>query len=163
MSIAKELGAMYRRDLTRLAQHIDAFPNDAALWQTHPAVTNSAGNLALHIEGNLREFVGRQIGGNTYTRKRDLEFSSKGVSKQELESRLADLKALIPSTIEKLSSEQLETQYPQTIFERATSTQELLISLYGHLNWHMGQIDYLRRILNDGKAVKAAGLEPLAK
>jgi hypothetical protein len=163
MSVAKELGAMYRRDLTRLTQQIEAFPDDATLWQTHPAVTNSAGNLALHIEGNLREFVGRQLGGNTYTRKRDLEFSSKGVSKQELENRLAELKVLIPSTIEKLSAEQLETQYPQIVFERATSTQELLISLYGHLNWHMGQIDYLRRILTNGKAVKAAGLEALAK
>ena len=163
MSIAKELGAMYRRDLTRLTQHIEAFPDDAALWQTHPAVTNSAGNLALHIEGNLREFVGRQLGGNAYSRKRDLEFSSKGVSKQELESRLAELKALIPSTIENLSSDQLEAQYPQVVFERATSTQELLISLYGHLNWHMGQIDYLRRILTNGKAVKAAGLEALSK
>jgi|ERR1041384_2781872 hypothetical protein len=161
MSVAKELGAMYRRDLTRLAQHIEAFPDDAALWQTHPAVTNSAGNLALHIEGNLREFVGRQIGGNTYTRKRDLEFSSKGVSQQELLSRLADLKTLIPPIIENLSPEQLQTQYPQTIFERPTSTQELLISLYGHLNWHMGQIDYLRRIITNGKAVKAAGLEAL--
>ena len=161
MSVAKELGAMYRRDLTRLAQHIEAFPDDAALWQTHPAVTNSAGNLALHIEGNLREFVGRQIGGNTYTRKRDLEFSSKGVSKQELETRLAELKAMVPSIIEQLSSEQLQTQYPQIVFERATSTQELLISLYGHLNWHMGQIDYLRRIVTNGKAVKAAGLEAL--
>jgi hypothetical protein len=163
MSIGKALAALYRRDLSRLLQQIEAIPDDAVLWQTHPAVTNSSGNLALHIEGNLREFVGRQLGGVSYSRKRDLEFSSKGVSKQELESRLAELKALVPSIIEKLSVEQLETQYSQIVFERATSTQELLISLYGHLNWHMGQIDYLRRILTNGKAVKAAGLEALAK
>jgi hypothetical protein len=163
MSIAKELAALYRRDLTRLTQQIDTFPDDATLWQTHPAVSNSAGNLGLHIEGNLREFVGRQLGGNAYTRQRDLEFSSKGVSKQELENRLAELKDLIPSIIEKLSAEQLESTYPQVIFERPTSTHELLTSLYGHLNWHLGQIDYLRRILTSGKAVKAAGLEALAR
>jgi hypothetical protein len=161
--IAKELGALYRRDLTRLTQQIEAFPDDAALWQTHPAVTNCAGNLALHIEGNLREFVGRQLGGNSYTRQRDLEFSSKGVTKQEIENRLAEIKQTIPAIIENLSTEQLETTYPQVVFERPTSTHELLTSLYGHLNWHLGQIDYLRRILTDGKAVKAAGLEALAK
>ena len=36
---------------------IEAFPNDEALWQTLPGVMNSAGNLALHIEGNLREVL----------------------------------------------------------------------------------------------------------
>ena len=70
---------------------------------------------------------------------------------------------MVPAIIENLSSEQLEMTYPQVVFGRPTSTHELLTSLYGHLNWHLGQIDYLRRILTDGKAVKAAGLEALAK
>ena len=55
----------------------------------------------------------------------------------------------------RLSSPELEAEYPEIVLERATSTQELLIHLYGHLNWHLGQIDYLRRIITDGTAVKA--------
>jgi hypothetical protein len=162
MSIAKELGALYRRDLTRLIQQIEAYPNDATLWQTHPAITNSAGNLVLHLEGNLREYIGRQLGNIPYTRKRELEFSSRGISQEELLRRVAELKVTIPSVIERLSPEQFEMEYPEIVLQRATSTHEFVIHLHGHLNWHMGEIDYLRRILTNGKAVNAAGLEPVS-
>lgn len=49
--------------------------------------------------------------------------------------------------IENLSEEQLEMEYPEVVLEAATSTREFLIHLYGHLNWHLGQVNYLRRIL----------------
>lgn len=147
MSITKDLAFLFRRDLAKLSQQIEAFPTDEALWQTLPGVTNSAGNLALHLEGNLREFVGRQLGGLPYERKRDLEFSSKGASKAELSTRLEELRQTIPSVIEGLSTEQMEREYPEVVLGAATSTQEFLIHLYGHLNWHLGQVDYLRRIL----------------
>lgn len=62
MTAKNDLAALFRRDLTRLGQQIAAFPNDEALWLTLPGVANTAGNLSLHIEGNLREFVGRQPG-----------------------------------------------------------------------------------------------------
>lgn len=147
MSITSELAFLFDRDLAKLSKQIEAFPTDEALWQTLPGVINSAGNLALHIEGNLREFVGRQLGNLPYERKRDLEFSSKGQSRDELCKRLAELRRSIPSVIEELSAEQIEMEYPKAVLEVATSTQQFLIHLYGHLNWHLGQVDYLRRIL----------------
>ena len=147
MSITSDLGFLFGRDLARLGQQIEAFPTDEALWQTLPGVTNAAGNLALHIEGNLREFVGRQLGNLPYERKRELEFSSKGASRAELSSRFVELSRSIPSVIEELSAEQMEMEYPEVVLGAATSTQEFLIHLYGHLNWHLGQVDYLRRIL----------------
>jgi hypothetical protein len=153
-----ELAALFRRDLTRLAQEIEAFPNDEALWKTLPGITNPAGNLALHLEGNLREYVGRQLGRLSYTRKRDLEFSSKGVSQKEIISRLADLQRTIPTVIEGLSAQQLEMEYPQIVLGVPTSTRQFLVSLYGHLSWHLGQIDYLRRTLTGDGALKLAQL-----
>jgi hypothetical protein len=33
-----------------------------------------------------------------------------------------------------------------------------LIHLHGHFNYHLGQIDYLRRILTEGATVQYAGL-----
>jgi hypothetical protein len=158
VNITNDLAALFRRDLSKLAQQIEAFPNDETLWQTLPGVTNSAGNLALHIEGNLREFIGRQLGDLPYSRKRELEFSLKGIRKQELRTRLAELQLSIPSIIGELSSEQMEMEYPQVVLERAMSTREFLIHLYGHLNWHLGQVDYLRRVLTGDGAVKGAGL-----
>jgi DinB superfamily len=158
MSTTHELAALFCRDLARLAQEIEAFPNEETLWKTLPGVTNPAGNLALHLEGNLREYVGRQLGKLPYTRKRDLEFSSKGVSKQEIAARLEDLQKTIPAVVEGLSAEQLEIDYPDIVLGQAVSTQQFLFSLYGHLNWHLGQIDYLRRGLTGNGALKLATL-----
>jgi len=147
MSTTSDLAFLFSRDLAKLGQQIEDFPNDEALWQTLPGVMNSAGNLALHIEGNLREYVGRQLGNAIYNRNRELEFSLKGMSKNEVGARIAELQRSIPAVIQSLSPEQLETECPEEVLKVATTTQQFLIHLYGHLNWHLGQIDYLRRIL----------------
>lgn len=148
MSTSKELASLFSRDLDRLRKQIDSFKNDEALWQTLPGVTNSAGNLALHLEGNLREFVGRQLGQLPYERKRDLEFSSKGLTREELIGRVEYLANTIPHVIESLSDEVLERDYPEVVFDEPMSTQWFLFHLCGHLNWHLGQVDYLRRMLD---------------
>lgn len=148
VSTANELASLFRRDLARLSKQIEAFPNNDALWQTVPGVLNAAGNLSLHIEGNLREYVGRQLGNLPYRRNRELEFSAKGLSKDELVVRLADLRESIPTVIAELSEQQMEKEYPEVVLQAAMTTREFLIHLYGHLNWHLGQVDYLRRILN---------------
>ena len=148
MSTANELASLFRRDLAKLSKQIEAFPNDDALWQTAPGVLNAAGNLALHIDGNLREFVGRQLGSLPYRRNRELEFSAKGLSKDELSLRLAELRESIPTVIAELSEQQMEREYPEVVLEARMTTREFLIHLYGHLNWHLGQVDYLRRMLN---------------
>jgi hypothetical protein len=147
MSTASDLAFLFSRDLTRLSRQIEAFPNDETLWETLPGVLNPAGNLALHIEGNLLEFVGRQLGKLPYKRNRALEFSLRGMSRDEIGRRIAELKQSITAVIQDLSVEQMEMEYPEVVLEVATTTGQVLIHLYGHLNWHLGQIDYLRRIL----------------
>lgn len=158
MGLATDLARLFRRDLTRLKQQIEAFPNDEMLWQRHAGIANSAGNLVLHLEGNLREYVDRQIGGRPYRRTRDLEFSSTGLRKQELLERISNLQDSVPSTVEGLSPEQLREEYPETVLEVRLSTQAFLVHLYGHLNWHLGQIDHLRRVLSGSGAIERAGL-----
>ena len=154
MSITSELAALFSRDLAKFSKQIEAFPTDEALWQTLPGVQNAGGNLALHIEGNLSEFVGRQLGGLPYQRNRELEFSSKEGTRADLSARLAKLSESIPNVIARLTPEQLEMEYPEVVLGAATSTQEFLVHLYGHLNWHLGQVDYLRRLLiKDGDPI----------
>jgi hypothetical protein len=97
VSATNELASLFRRDLAKLSKQIEVFPDSRALWQTVPGVLNAAGNLALHIEGNLREYVGRQLGNLPYRRNRELEFSAKGLSKDELSERLAQLGESIPT------------------------------------------------------------------
>lgn len=158
MTINRSLAPLFRRDLTRLGQQVEAFPGDDVLWQTTPHFTNPPGNLVLHLEGNLREYVGRQLGNVPYVRDRPAEFSTRGVSKQELTERVAELRQLIPSVVEKLSPEEMQKDYPEVVLELAMSTAAFLIHLYGHLSWHLGQIDSQRRALTGGGAIRLAGL-----
>jgi len=158
MSLATELAALYRRDLVRLTQEIEAFP-DELLWELRPGIANSAGTLTLHLEGNLRHFVGFILGEVAYTRQRDLEFSTRGLSRENLLERLRPLQELVPAVISKLSEEALGNMYPINVFGGdPLPTQQVLLSLYGHLSYHMGQIDYLRRVVSGNAAIELAGL-----
>jgi len=153
-----DLPALYRRDLTRLLLQIEAYPDEKALWRILPGVPNSAGNLVLHIEGNLREYIGRQLGSIPYTRQREREFTLTELLKEELAARVEELRHLIPSTLENISPEQMKAPYPEIVLEMPLSTEDLLMHLYGHLNWHLGQIDTLRRVLTGGGAIPPVGL-----
>jgi uncharacterized damage-inducible protein DinB len=147
MSYAKELASLFGRDLSKLIEQIRAFPSDGAFWETPPGVTNSAGTLTLHIEGNLREYIGRQLGGVSYTRDRPLEFSARGHSREELLRRIEDVRDRIPPIVERLTEAQLSAVYPEVVLDSPMQTGEFLLHLYGHLNWHRGQLDYVRRIV----------------
>ena len=147
MSLSLEIAALYRRDLPRLVQQLDAF-DDAQLWAIVPGVTNTAGNLLLHLNGNLREFVGRQIGGVAYARDRPREFAAKDVPRAELTAELMGLAALIPSVLDALPAERWDEMFPEQVLPGGPVTnRQFVIHLYGHLNYHLGQIDYLRRTL----------------
>ena len=156
--LAHELAALYTRDLTRLVQEISAFPDTATLWQTRSGITNSAGNLALHLEGNLREFIGRLLGNRDYQRDRPREFSDSGIEQRELVARLSALRDEIPLVVANLSAEELEAVYPQPHGGVTLSSRQMVIHLAGHLNYHLGQIDYLRRVLTGDGAIGLAEL-----
>jgi hypothetical protein len=156
--LAEELAALFARDITRLAQEVRAFPDTAALWAVAPGVTNAAGTLALHLEGNLREYIGRQLGGIEYSRDRPLEFSARGVAKEELIRRVEAVRASIPPVIRALAPERLEAAYPERIQGAELSARQFLVHLLAHLGYHMGQIDYLRRVTTGNGANELAAL-----
>lgn len=147
-NVQNDLAALFRRDIGRLREEVLAFGDSAALWKTAPGVTNSAGNLALHLEGNLREFIGRQLGGIAYERDRPLEFAARGLAAAELANRITALEDLIPGLIAALDQTALEAMFPHApAGSEPMNTLRFLIHLHGHLTYHLGQINYLRRML----------------
>jgi hypothetical protein len=154
MTIADELAALFRRDLTRLAQQLPAFTDHSAVWQCVPGIGNSSRNLILHLEGNLREYVGRILGSYPYRRARDEEFAAFGIPLAELATRIEDIRRLVPAVIGRMSDAQMEATFPDDPLGSPISTRQFLVSLHGHLNYHLGQIDYLRRILTHGSAIE---------
>jgi hypothetical protein len=158
--LSNELAALYARDLARLRQELRAFPDTASVWKTAPGVTNAAGTLALHLEGNLREYIGRQLGHIAYTRQRPVEFSARGVEQAELIARLEEVHEMVPRVVGSLSHGQLDATYPEPFHGQPITTRQFLIHLNGHLSYHLGQIDYLRRVVTGKSAIELAGLEP---
>lgn len=158
MSVASSLARLYVRDLTRLSQEIAAFPDDATLWCAPAGITNPAGTLVLHLEGNLREYIGRLLGGHAYVRERSKEFALRDISQGELLARIAALQERIPAMIAELTMEQLESVYPEPVQGKPISVETFLLHLYGHLNWHLGQMDATRRMLTQGGAIALAAL-----
>lgn len=159
MSLTLDWSRLFARDLARLRQQITAFPTDSLLWQTVPGITNSAGNLALHIEGNLSEYIGRQLAGRSYQRDRNAEFATRGLSQAELDSRIRDLELWLPDAVASLNEAALVNTYPTEVWGAPLPTGQFLLHLLGHMNYHMGQIDYLRRMLTGSGAIELAGLD----
>jgi hypothetical protein len=153
-----DVAALFFRDLTRVVQELEAFPDTAACWATAPGVSNAAGTLTLHLEGNLREYIGRQLGRITFTRDRPREFSDRGISQTELITRIEGVRRMTDSVLRGLSDEILDAAFPEPLFGPMLSTWMTLIHLYGHLNYHLGQIDYLRRVSTSHGAIALASL-----
>ncbi len=162
--LAADLLVLLRRDLRCFSREIELFPDDATLWRTLPGIANSSGNLALHVAGNLRHFVGAVLGGSGYRRQRDLEFTQREGSRAELVALLADTEAEVEAGLRGLTSEALEQAYPVAVGgSHPRSTQLFLLHLAAHLAFHLGQIGYLRRgLTGDPTSAGGMGLEALA-
>lgn len=159
MRIAPQLVTLLARDLTRLAQEIRAFPDDGSVWETRIGISNSAGNLVLHLEGNMREYIGRILGGLAYARRRDLEFSTTGLTIRDLAGRIEALRDPILGIVAGLDDQRMAELFPEPVLDGTRlTTSHFLIHLQGHLNYHLGQIDYLRRIVTESSALPLATL-----
>ncbi|HUR96791.1 MAG TPA: DinB family protein [Pyrinomonadaceae bacterium] len=144
----KILIELYERDLNKLRAEIELFSNDADLWRTQGGVTNSAGNLCRHLSGNLQHFFGAVLGDSGYVRDRDSEFASKGITKADLLADIDAAEASVRETIAKLSDEDFSKTYPIEVFGKPITTGYFLTHLTTHFNYHLGQINYLRRLLS---------------
>jgi uncharacterized damage-inducible protein DinB len=140
--------SLFTRDLNKLKAEIEAYQNEEALWKTDKSIANSAGNLCLHLVGNLNTYIGAQLGNSGYIRQRDLEFSLKDIPRSELIEQIEKTIGVVNSILVKLSAEDLEKEYPIEPLGYTMTTEYFLIHLYGHLNYHVGQINYHRRLLD---------------
>jgi uncharacterized damage-inducible protein DinB len=118
------------------------------IWKVQKNVSNSGGNLTLHLIGNLKHFVGAILGNSGYVRDRDAEFTDKNVPLSELVRQLDEVKTVIHNTFARLTFDDLEKKYPVNVFGYEMNTLYFLMHLIAHLNYHLGQINYHRRLLD---------------
>ncbi len=144
--ITTTLKTLFNRDLKRLLNEIELYKNENDIWETKGQISNSAGNLCLHLVGNLNIYIGKVLGNTGYVRNRELEFSSKNIPRIELIKKIEDTIETINLSLDNLDEKLLETEFPILVFEEKTSTQYLLVHLTTHLSYHLGQINYHRRL-----------------
>ena len=145
--VKENIGQLFERDLQKLKQEIDAYQDESILWQTMNGISNSAGNLCLHLLGNLNNFIGAKLGNTGYIRNREQEFSLKNIPKSTLLKEIDKVIEIVRDTLNSLSDEELSYKYPEDVLGPPMTTGYFLIHLAGHLNYHLGQINYHRRIL----------------
>ena len=141
------ISVLFIRDLNRLANEISSFQDETNMWKTTAGILNPAGTLALHITGNLQHFIGAILGGSGYVRDREHEFSARDVPAADILAEIEQTKETVVSALSQLEPGTMHATYPIDILESNATTEQIILHLYGHLNWHLGQVNYLRRIL----------------
>lgn len=146
--LVESLITLFNRDLAKLKTEISLYHDEKNIWRIEKDIANSAGNLCLHLVGNLNTYIGAVIGHTNYVRNRDLEFSLKDIPQAELVRKIEATVTVVNETLNNVTDKTLEEEYPMLVFEKKTSTAYFLMHLTTHLAYHLGQINYHRRLLD---------------
>ncbi len=142
------LKRLFNRDLKNLRKEIELYRNQANIWVIDKNIANSAGNLCLHLVGNLNTYIGAEIGKTGYVRDRPLEFSLKNIPREKLLRKIDDTILVVGNALDMMNEQDLEAEYSLLVLEEKTSTEYFLTHLTTHLTFHLGQINYHRRFLD---------------
>jgi hypothetical protein len=145
--LLNDLTTLFHRDLTRLKSELSQYRDERQIWAVPPGISNSAGNLALHLVGNLNTYIGAELGFTNYIRHRDAEFSLRDVPRADLLKQIDSTIAVINQTLPALNPSLLDKEYPLLVFKEKTTTGYFLVHLATHLGYHLGQVNYHRRLV----------------
>ena len=144
--MTQHLMALFKRDLEKLIAELEAYSDENKLWVLAGEIKNPAGNLVLHLHGNLNMFVGKILGKLEFVRDREADFSHSNVPRAELMALVAT-SAMLEQVLPTLSEADLTATYPLEVLGYPMTSGYFLFHLYGHLNWHLGQVNYHRRLV----------------
>ncbi len=146
--LTKSLTELFERDLQKLKTEIDLYRDENNLWLVKEGISNSAGNLCLHLIGNLNHFIGATLGHTGYVRHRDDEFSLKNIPRKDLVINIDNCILIVNNTFSKLTDADMEKEFPLEKHGSIVTIEQMLLHLYGHLTYHLGQINYHRRLFD---------------
>lgn len=138
---------IYLKNLDALYNEISLYANESDIWEIKNQISNSAGTLTLHLVGNLNFFIGTYLGNTGYERNRDLEFSARHVAKQKLLYDISETKEMVNKTLSAMNPADDLAIYPTDKFGEGRTTGYVLMYLLAHLNYHLGQVNYHRRLI----------------
>jgi uncharacterized damage-inducible protein DinB len=162
--MVKMLEGIVLRELGAVRRSVEAYPDDASLWKAPSGLPNTGGTLALHIAGNLQHYFGAVLGKSTYVRNRDAEFARRDVSRAEILNEVDAASAAVELGLRELTEDSLQAPFPVEVGGRRVATADYIVHLLSHLAYHLGQLDYHRRMVcGDTKGVNAISMAELAE
>ncbi len=144
-----DVAEILARDLGRLSEELQAYEREEDLWKTSPGISNSTGTLALHLLGNLQHYIGAVLGETGYVRDRDAEFSRRDVPRDEIVAEIERTREVVRRVVPSLDDARLAAEYPEEVGGRRMTTGYHLIHLVAHFAYHLGQVNYHRRLLGN--------------
>jgi len=160
--MTESIRTIFQREARALRREIEAYPNEKDIWEVPAGIGNSAGTLALHLAGNLQHYLGARFGRTNYVRNRDAEFSRRGVSRTEILEEIEAATIAISRAFERITDADLMQPYPEKISGFTLTTGEWLVHLVAHRGYHLGQIDYHRRLVTgDPRTVDVISVKEL--
>ena len=158
------LATLMSRELRALRREVERYPDDETPWRALPGISNVGGTLVLHLAGNLQHHVGARLGDSGYRRDRAAEFARRGVPRAELVAEIDRARDVVERVLPALSDDRLAAPYPEAVAGRTMCTRDLLMHLLSHLAYHLGQVDYHRRIAaTDVTTVDALALNEIGR
>lgn len=134
------------RDLRDVRKEVEAYPDDASLWRSVPGITNPGGSLALHLAGNMQHYIGAVLGRSSYVRNRSAEFTQRDLSRADVLRRLDEAIAEVDESLAHLTDDDLNRPFPEHQPGMQLMTGQFLTHCLAHMGYHLGQLDYHRRI-----------------
>ena len=135
--------------LQQLASRIDtclAQLSDDQVWARGGDHENAAGNLVLHLCGNVRQWIIASIGGEPDARQRDAEFAARGgMSTRDLRERLSSTVAQATAVIERVTAQRLMDRLVIQGYE--ASVMDAIYHVVEHFAMHTGQIIFVTKML----------------
>jgi uncharacterized damage-inducible protein DinB len=147
--VVEALINLFTRDLGKLRNEMALYKNHDRIWYHEKAITNPAGNLCLHLVGNLKTYIGAGIGKTNYVRNRELEFSAKNIPVSILLAEIDETITIVQTALSRLKESDMDNEFPVLIWDQPTTMSYTLLHLLSHLNYHLGQVNYHRRLLDN--------------
>ncbi|WP_118975002.1 DinB family protein [Taibaiella koreensis] len=147
---AEQYTWLFRQGIDKVKAELTAYPDEESLWIKAKAINNSTGHLAQHLVGNLRLFVGKTMGEVPYVRERDREFNERQFDRDQLLHMLEETATIIVHALQGKDEAFFAQAFPETVvtIKEGQTFGFMLHYLYAHLNYHLGQINYHRRLLS---------------
>ena len=131
----------------RLRKCVETLSDEEIWWRPNPS-SNSVGNLMLHLNGNVTQWILTSFGDADDRRDRPAEFGrTEGISRDELVSTLAATMDRVSATLEKISEAELLSR--MEIQGYNTTGLEAIYHVVEHFALHYGQIAYITKMLRD--------------